>query len=209
MRLAGQAPHRRPPLSSNVRQPRVSLAVCHLRCAAMGREVTASSTARCPVASAALPRFVMALGSVSACSYACAFVVCYLATAPPSRLRPSLSKSLRARQPRHRAAQDATHRMSKSLRAQQPRAPCATGCPSQIRVSLLGTAGFLALGVRLPNPTVEWTSTGMALGPRSYPGHHTAPRATHHAGSGPSPQTLGLTVGPPCHTSAEIQEPYP
>ena len=36
-----------------------------------------------------------------------------------------------------------------------------------------------------PNPSVERTSTGMALGPRSYPGYRSASRAKRHPGSGP------------------------
>jgi len=48
IRLAGQAPSRRLPLSSNVRHQRVMPEVRLRRCAAMGREGTASKQARCP-----------------------------------------------------------------------------------------------------------------------------------------------------------------
>ena len=48
IRLAAKLPHRRVPLSSNVRQQRAMPEVRLRLCAAMGREDTASSQARCP-----------------------------------------------------------------------------------------------------------------------------------------------------------------
>ena len=44
------------------------------------------------------------------------------------------------------------------------------------------------------NWSLEWTSTGMALGPRSAAGLCCASRAKRHSGSGPSAQTLGRTA---------------
>ena len=143
-------PIRQPPLMSNVRQQRVRLLPRHHRCAAMGREVTASSTSRCPVASDALVRFVLALGPVPARLDEPTLVVRYRPTAPPDRLRTSFSKSVPAR---------------------QPRAPCGTACHSK-SPGLLAWQHRALVRCVLPNWSVERTSTGMALGPRSARCHH-------------------------------------
>ena len=47
-----------------------------------------------------------------------------------------------------------------------------------------------------PNPSVERTSTGMALGPRSASGYRSASRAKHHAGSGPLTSNVRPHVNP-------------
>jgi hypothetical protein len=44
-----------------------------------------------------------------------------------------------------------------------------------------------------PNPSLERTSTGMALGPRADSEHCSVSRAKRHAGGVRSAQTLGIT----------------
>ena len=48
-----------------------------------------------------------------------------------------------------------------------------------------------------PNPSLERTSTGMALGPRSSPGYRSASRAKRHPGSGPLSSNVRPHEPPP------------
>ncbi len=195
----------RRPLNSNVRQPRERQAFRHLRCAAMGREVTASSTARCPVASAALGRLVLALGPAAARSDEHALVVRYLATAPPGRLRPSLSKPLRARQPRHRAAQGANSPNVKvtsraaaqgTVRSKVPR--IQPGVLWSAPPGLLSFAGCLTLRSSRPAPA-------------SHLGREAVLFIIHFAAKAPRLHgRLTSNVGPhrnPCLASAGLEQP--
>ena len=45
----------------------------------------------------------------------------------------------------------------------------------------------------MPNPSLERTSTGMALGPRGSAGLSSASRPKHHAGSGPLSSNVGAS----------------
>ena len=54
----------------------------------------------------------------------------------------------------------------------------------------------------LPNPSLERTSTGMALGPRGYAGHHPPRGPSATPGGVRSAQTLGVTRNTPCPTQA-------
>jgi hypothetical protein len=76
-------PPRAPQL--NVRPQRVRLVFRSRRSAAMGREVTASSGSRCPVASDASVRFVRALGPAPARSDESTLVVRYPSNSVPGR----------------------------------------------------------------------------------------------------------------------------
>jgi hypothetical protein len=181
IRLAAQPPRRRGPLSSNVRPHRTAMQMLESsvsrskeRSLAIARRFEPNTSQGSRVFVENLATLVSSSGALRAESRRS-----LLAARSPRSGRPSAGGLLaeggsRERKPDKHLRRCVQANRHKTTRGQSalPCHACARGHSRSLSCGHSGR-GALTAGQRArPNPSLERTSTGLALGPRGYSGHH-------------------------------------